>query len=59
VADYTLKINEICESLAREAIGRASAGRSVPSQEEQRPGLDEPMEGIGSDRTTQKNPETP
>jgi hypothetical protein len=42
----------IIGTVAREATGRASAGRSAPSQEEQRPGLDEPTEEIGSDRTT-------
>jgi hypothetical protein len=45
--------------VARKATGRASAGRSAPSREEQRPGPDEPTEGIGSDRTTQKNLEMP
>jgi hypothetical protein len=49
----------IAGTVAREATRRASARRSAPSQEEQRPGLDEPTEEIGSDRTTQKNPETP
>jgi hypothetical protein len=45
--------------VAREATVRASAGRSAPSREEQRPGLDEPTEETDSDRTTQENPETP
>jgi hypothetical protein len=45
--------------VAREATVRASAGRSVPSWEERHPGLDEPTEETGSDRTTQENPETP
>jgi hypothetical protein len=43
----------------REATVRASAGRSAPSREEQRPGLDKLTEEIGSNRTTQENPETP
>jgi hypothetical protein len=45
--------------VARKATGRASAGRSAPSREEQHSGLDEPTEEIGSDRTTQENLETP
>jgi hypothetical protein len=45
--------------VAREATMRASAGRSAPSWEEQRPGLDKSTEETGSDRTTQENPETP
>jgi hypothetical protein len=48
----------IAGTVAREATGRASAGRSVPSREEQRPGLDKPTEEIGSDRTMKENPET-
>jgi hypothetical protein len=49
----------IAGTVAREAIGRASAGRSAPSREEQRPDLHEPTEEIGSDRTSQENPEMP
>jgi hypothetical protein len=49
----------IAGTVAREATGRASAGRSAPSREEQHQGLDKPTEGIGSDHTTQKDPETP
>jgi hypothetical protein len=45
--------------VAREATGRASAGRNAPSRVEQRLGLDEPTEEMGSDRTTLENPETP
>jgi hypothetical protein len=48
-----------CRYCGREATVRASAGRSARSREEQCPGLDEPTEETGSDRTTQENPETP
>jgi hypothetical protein len=49
----------IARTVAREATGRASAGRSTPSRVEQRLDLDNPTEEIGSDCTTQENPETP
>jgi hypothetical protein len=53
----------IAGTAARKAIGRASAGRSVPSREEPRlePRLepDGLTEGIGSSRTTRKDSKKP
>ena len=46
-------------TVARKAIGKASAGRSAPIQGEPGPEtiLDIPTREIGSDRTTPKDPE--
>jgi hypothetical protein len=51
----------IAGTAARKVIGRASAGRSVPSRGEPRsdPDPDGPSEVIGSSRTTRKDPKKP
>ena len=48
-------------TVARKATRRASAGKSAPIRREPVPDLvpDKPTKGIGSDRTTPKDPEKP